>query len=44
MCKYMYTSGQDVCCMIYGILGDIMGYSGEKCKNCDYCTVKEKVC
>lgn len=34
-CKFMYTNGYDVCCKLYGcVLGDIMGYSGDKCKNC----------
>lgn len=35
-CDYVYTNGYDVCCRIYGILGDIMGYSGDKCKKCSY--------
>lgn len=34
-CKFMYTNGYDVCCKLYGYLGDIMGYSGDKCKNCN---------
>lgn len=33
-CKFMFTNGYDVCCKLYGCLGDIMGYSGDKCKNC----------
>lgn len=31
-CKYMFTSGYDVYCLIYGLLGDIMGYDGTRCK------------
>ena len=33
-CKFMYTNGYDVYCKLYGYLGDIMGYCGDKCKNC----------
>lgn len=35
ICEYIYSRGNDVICAIDGtILGDIMGYDGKKCYNC----------
>lgn len=35
-CIYMWTSGQDVMCEFFDEpLGDIMGYDGKACENCE---------
>ena len=37
ICDYVYCNGHDVICSITNtILGDIMGYDGNKCDNCIY--------
>ena len=37
ICDYVYCKGHDVICSIDNtILGDIMGYDGNKCNNCNY--------
>ena len=37
ICDYVYCKGHDVICAIDNtILGDIMGYDGNKCCNCNY--------
>lgn len=37
ICDYVYCNGYDVICSITNtVLGDIMGYDGNKCINCNY--------
>ena len=37
ICDYVYCDGYDVICSITNtIFGDIMGYDGKKCNNCNY--------
>lgn len=37
ICDYVYCKGHDVICSIDNtVLGDIIGYDGNKCNNCYY--------
>lgn len=43
ICDYVYCNGHNVICSITNtVLGDIMGYDGNKCYNCNYRKVNKK--